>query len=144
MFINSYIFTLAVVKITQGARLMEENRKLKQKVICYKMNVWCFIYVINKLIKWQMLRLSNERIPVLADSDVGIPEEGGVSSESAANVCSCNSGPPADEDSSDTSLKLGWVFLLLLVFSINSNIILNYNIKIFRETVVGRKNISCI
>ncbi|XP_022131965.1 MADS-box protein JOINTLESS [Momordica charantia] len=69
----------------KGARLMEENRKLKQK----------------------MLRLSNERIPVLADSDVGIPEEGGVSSESAANVCSCNSGPPADEDSSDTSLKLG-------------------------------------
>ncbi|XP_038886185.1 MADS-box protein JOINTLESS-like isoform X2 [Benincasa hispida] len=69
----------------KGARLMEENKMLKQ----------------------QMLRLSNDRTPVLVDSDVHVAAEEGVSSESAANVCSCNSGPPADDDSSDTSLKLG-------------------------------------
>lgn len=69
----------------KGARLMEENKMLRQ----------------------QMLRLSNERTPVLVDSDVHVAAEEGVSSESAANVCSCNSGPPADDDSSDTSLKLG-------------------------------------
>ncbi|KAA0065090.1 MADS-box protein SVP isoform X1 [Cucumis melo var. makuwa] len=71
----------------KGARLMEENKMLKQ----------------------QMLRLSNERLmAVLVDSsDVRVVVEEGVSSESAANVYSCNSGPPADDDSSDTSLKLG-------------------------------------
>ncbi|XP_008444932.1 MADS-box protein JOINTLESS isoform X2 [Cucumis melo] len=57
----------------------------------------------------KMLRLSNERLmAVLVDSsDVRVVVEEGVSSESAANVYSCNSGPPADDDSSDTSLKLG-------------------------------------
>uniref|UniRef100_A0A0A0LRV6 K-box domain-containing protein n=1 Tax=Cucumis sativus TaxID=3659 RepID=A0A0A0LRV6_CUCSA len=71
----------------KGARLMEENKMLKQ----------------------QMLRLSNERLmAVLVDSsDVRVAAEEGLSSESAANVYSCNSGPPADDDSSDTSLKLG-------------------------------------
>lgn len=39
-------------------------------------------------------------------SDIGIQEEG-VSSDSMTNVYSCNSGPPLDDDSSDTSLKLG-------------------------------------
>ncbi|XP_023537833.1 MADS-box protein SVP-like isoform X3 [Cucurbita pepo subsp. pepo] len=69
---------------TKGARLMEENRTLNR----------------------QMIRLSNQRRPLLVVSDVPVPEEG-VSSDSAANVYSCNSGPPADDDSSDTSLKLG-------------------------------------
>ncbi|XP_023537829.1 MADS-box protein SVP-like isoform X1 [Cucurbita pepo subsp. pepo] len=68
----------------KGARLMEENRTLNR----------------------QMIRLSNQRRPLLVVSDVPVPEEG-VSSDSAANVYSCNSGPPADDDSSDTSLKLG-------------------------------------
>lgn len=40
------------------------------------------------------------------ESDNIIIEEG-QSSESNTNVYSCNSGPPED-DSSDTSLKLGW------------------------------------
>lgn len=71
-----------------------------------------------------MLRLSNERTPVLVDSDVHVAAEEGVSSESAANVCSCNSGPPADDDSSDTSLKLGSVLsffriLIIIISHIN-------------------------
>ena len=48
------------------------------------------------------------RPAVVVDSDIGIQEEGGVSSESMTNVCSCNSGPPLEDDSSDTSLKLGY------------------------------------
>ena len=44
--------------------------------------------------------------PVLADSDVVVQEEG-MSSESVTNVYSCSSGPSLEDDSSDTSLKLG-------------------------------------
>ncbi|KAJ0086873.1 hypothetical protein Patl1_08656 [Pistacia atlantica] len=68
----------------KGAQLLEKNRQLKQKV--------------SNLYKGKSL--------VLADSEIAIPEEG-LSSESATNVCSCSSGPPIEDDSSDTSLKLG-------------------------------------
>ncbi|KAJ0025195.1 hypothetical protein Pint_08475 [Pistacia integerrima] len=68
----------------KGAKLLEENRQLKQKV--------------SNLYKGKSL--------VLADSEIAIHEEG-LSSESATNVCSCSSGPPTADDSSDTSLKLG-------------------------------------
>ncbi|XP_031248558.1 MADS-box protein AGL24-like [Pistacia vera] len=71
----------------QGAQLLEKNRQLKQKV--------------SNLYKGKSL--------VLADSEIAIPEEG-LSSESATNVCSCSSGPPIEDDSSDTSLKLGLPF----------------------------------
>ncbi|KAH9690389.1 MADS-box protein SVP [Citrus sinensis] len=62
----------------KGAKLLEENKNLKQK---------------------------GKRV-VLVDSDIAIQEEG-MSSESVNNVCSCSSGPPPEDDSSDTSLKLG-------------------------------------
>ncbi|XP_031248540.1 MADS-box protein SVP-like [Pistacia vera] len=65
----------------KGAKLLEENRQLKQK----------------------------GKSLVLADSEIAIHEEG-LSSESATNVCSCSSGPPTADDSSDTSLKLGLPF----------------------------------
>lgn len=49
-----------------------------------------------------MAMLCKGKRPKMADSDVGLHEEG-VSSESMNNV----SGPPLEDDSSDTSLKLG-------------------------------------
>nr|WGH28765.1 short vegetative phase [Mangifera indica] len=71
----------------KGAQLLEENRLLKQRVV----------------------NLYNGKRLVLADSEIAIQEEG-MSSESATNVCSCGSGPPLEDDSSDTSLKLGLPF----------------------------------
>lgn len=54
----------------------------------------------------QVASLCKGKRVVLADSDIAIQEEG-MSSESVNNVCSCSSGPPPEDDSSDTSLKLG-------------------------------------
>ncbi|XWS23982.1 hypothetical protein CRYUN_Cryun28dG0062200 [Craigia yunnanensis] len=71
----------------KGAQLLEENKQLKQK----------------------MVTLSKGKRPVLADSDVVVQEEG-MSSESVTNVYSCSSGPSLEDDSSDTSLKLGLPF----------------------------------
>ncbi|KAJ8762586.1 hypothetical protein K2173_008025 [Erythroxylum novogranatense] len=68
------------------AQLLEENKQLKQKMAA-------------------MMCKSKWRLAV--ESDVAVQVEEGVSSESATNVCSCNSGPPLEDDSSDTSLKLG-------------------------------------
>lgn len=48
-----------------------------------------------------------------ADSEIVVYEEG-QSSESVTNVCN-SAGPPQDYDSSDTSLKLGLVYLTSLI-----------------------------
>ncbi|KAK7275840.1 hypothetical protein RIF29_16966 [Crotalaria pallida] len=54
----------------------------------------------------QMSMLCKGKSPlVLMDSDIAIQEA--VSSDSTNNVCSCNSGPSLEDDSSDISLKLG-------------------------------------
>ncbi|XP_041018508.1 MADS-box protein SVP-like [Juglans microcarpa x Juglans regia] len=69
----------------KGAQLLEENRQLKQKM---------------------MMSCKGKR-PVLVESDILVQEEG-MSSESVTNVCSSSGGPPSlEDDSSDTSLKLG-------------------------------------
>lgn len=53
-----------------------------------------------------MATLCKRKRGVLVDSDVAGEE--GVSSESVTNVCSCSSScPPFEDDSSDTSLRLG-------------------------------------
>ncbi|XP_010060098.1 MADS-box protein SVP isoform X1 [Eucalyptus grandis] len=72
---------------TKGAELIEENKMLKQT----------------------MTTLTKGKRHIVTEPDVALPEEG-VSSESATNVCSCNSGPPLEDDGSDTSLKLGLPF----------------------------------
>lgn len=72
---------------TKGAQLMEENNKLRQK-----MEIIC----------------KGKRLMTM-ESDNMILEEG-QSSESITNVYSCSSGPPQEDDSSDTSLKLGLPF----------------------------------
>ncbi|KAK9284975.1 hypothetical protein L1049_024157 [Liquidambar formosana] len=66
-----------------GVHLMEENERLRQQVV----------------------EISNGRRHVAGDSENMFYEEG-QSSESVTNVCNSN-GPPQDNDSSDTSLKLG-------------------------------------
>nr|QCQ83114.1 MADS-box protein AGL24-like protein [Ambrosia artemisiifolia] len=77
----------------KGAKLMEEN----------------------KLLKEQMTMLSNGKKPRSMRTDARNltcnAEDQGQSSESVTtNVCSCNSGPPPDDDGSITSLKLGLPF----------------------------------
>ncbi|XP_012067997.1 MADS-box protein AGL24 [Jatropha curcas] len=69
----------------KGEQLLEENKQLKQK----------------------MMNLCKGKRVV--ESDIRLQEEG-LSSESVTNVCSCTSGPPLEDDSSDTSLKLGLPF----------------------------------
>lgn len=63
----------------------------------------------NKMLKQTMITLTKGKRHIVTEPDVALPEEG-VSSESATNVCSCNSGPPLEDDGSDTSLKLGLPF----------------------------------
>ncbi|KAM7260218.1 hypothetical protein ACFE04_015959 [Oxalis oulophora] len=69
----------------KGALLLEENKKLKDK----------------------MVNFGKVRRGMVLESDVAIQEEGVSSVESFTNGCSCSSGPPLEDDSSDTSLKLG-------------------------------------
>ncbi|KAJ1416409.1 hypothetical protein SESBI_17367 [Sesbania bispinosa] len=71
----------------KGNTLEEENNHLKQKMAAM---------------------LCKGRSPFLVDSDITMQEV--VSSDSMNNVCSCNSGPSLEDDSSDTSLKLGLPF----------------------------------
>lgn len=67
--------------------------------------------LINGCLLLQVELSSKGKLPALGESDnAGAPEEGVLSSaESATNVCSCSSGPPLDDEGSDTSLKLGYV-----------------------------------
>lgn len=58
----------------------------------------------NKHLKQKMVTLSS----IFGDSDSTMQEN--VSAESMNNVSSCNSGPSLEDDSSDTSLKLGLPF----------------------------------
>ncbi|KAF3971120.1 hypothetical protein CMV_005248 [Castanea mollissima] len=69
----------------KGSQLLEENKQLKQK----------------------MMMLSKGKRSGVVDSDIIIQEEGMSSDQSVTNVYSCNSGPPPEDDSSDTSLRLG-------------------------------------
>lgn len=98
----------------QGAQLLEENKQLKQKVREKNIGVfiWLFQFKFEKLRKEgvvQMEVLCKGKRVAFMESDTGaVIQEEGLSSESATNnICSCSSGPPLEEDSSDTSLKLG-------------------------------------
>lgn len=76
--------------------------------ICILMATWlCWMKVEEK---------SNGQKEIPADSENILCEEG-QSSESVTNVCN-SAGPPQDYESSDTSLKLGWVYHLISVFSL--------------------------
>ncbi|KAA8528356.1 hypothetical protein F0562_035711 [Nyssa sinensis] len=72
----------------KGAHLVEKNQQLKQKL--------------------QLIMISRGKKPFVGEIDNVITEE--HSPESLTNVGSCNSGPPLEDDCSDTSLKLGLPF----------------------------------
>ncbi|TYH31064.1 hypothetical protein ES288_A01G144000v1 [Gossypium darwinii] len=63
----------------------------------------------NKLLKEKLVSLCKGKRLVLVDSEVATQEEG-MSSQSVDDVYSCSSGPSLEDDSSDTSLKLGLPF----------------------------------
>ncbi|OIT38319.1 PREDICTED: MADS-box protein JOINTLESS [Nicotiana attenuata] len=75
----------------KGMQLMEENERLKQ----------------------QVMEISNNgynnpgAVLVAVESENGYINEEGQSSESVTNACNSTGPPPQDDDSSDTSLKLG-------------------------------------
>ncbi|GKV19868.1 hypothetical protein SLEP1_g30070 [Rubroshorea leprosula] len=83
---------------TKGERILNEISALEQK--------GAELLEENKRLKDKMVALSKGKRHLPAESDIAVQEEG-MSSESVTNVCSCTSGPPVDDDSSDTSLKLG-------------------------------------
>ncbi|KAK2977971.1 hypothetical protein RJ640_023509 [Escallonia rubra] len=64
--------------------------------------------IMNEIVSIQrkILMISKDKGPLVTDLDSLIPEDG-QSSDSATVVCSCNSGPPVEDDCSDTFLKLG-------------------------------------
>ncbi|KAJ9166476.1 hypothetical protein P3X46_021224 [Hevea brasiliensis] len=93
---------LSRVLETKGDKMMNEISALEKK--------GALLLEENKALKQKMMTLCKGKRPVLLDSDLAVPQEEGMSSESATNVCSCSSGPPPEDDSSDTSLKLGLPF----------------------------------
>ncbi|KAI3685951.1 hypothetical protein L1987_79620 [Smallanthus sonchifolius] len=75
----------------KGFRLMEENKLLKQQM---------------------MSLISNGKRPrtELVSNNPDDHDQGQSSDSVTTNVCSCNSGPPPEDDSSDTALKLALPF----------------------------------
>ena len=77
------------------------------------LTLWFYAcYLLIEIDVWlKVAEISNGRRHVGADSENVITEEG-QSSESVTNVCNSTGAPPHDYESSDTSLKLGWVQLI--------------------------------
>ncbi|KAL3514267.1 hypothetical protein ACH5RR_026984 [Cinchona calisaya] len=89
---------------TKGERLMNEISALQQKS--------AELVEENKQLKQKMVMICEGKRPVIPDWDNNmVVEEGQHSSESNNTIVySCNSGPPPEDDYSDTSLKLGLPF----------------------------------
>ncbi|KAL3504865.1 hypothetical protein ACH5RR_034706 [Cinchona calisaya] len=88
---------------TKGERIMNEINNLQKK--------GTQLVEENKQLKQKMAVIYEGKRTVIPDLDNNNPVvEEGQSSESNTNVCSCNSGPPPEDDGSDTSLKLGQPF----------------------------------
>ncbi|XP_016486878.1 MADS-box protein JOINTLESS [Nicotiana tabacum] len=75
----------------KGMQLMEENERLKQQVMEISNNGYN----------------NPAAVLVAVESENGYINEEGQSSESVTNACNSTGPPPQDDDSSDTSLKLG-------------------------------------
>ncbi|XP_040942407.1 MADS-box protein SVP isoform X9 [Gossypium hirsutum] len=85
----------------QGERIMNEISSLETKRAQLQEE--------NKLLKEKLVSFFKGKRLALVDSEIATQEEG-MSSQSVNNVYSCSSGPPLEDDSSDTSLKLGLPF----------------------------------
>jgi hypothetical protein len=84
---------------TKGERIVNEISELEQK--------GALLLEENKKLKDKMVNLGKARRAMVVESDVGVNEEGVSSVESMITIaCGCNSEPPIEDDSSDTSLKL--------------------------------------
>lgn len=81
---------------TKSERVMNEISTLEQKSLQ--------LLEENKQLKDKIVELGKGKRNVGLESNVAAQEEG-MSSESVTNICS--SGPPPEDDCSDTSLKLG-------------------------------------
>ncbi|TYG83237.1 hypothetical protein ES288_D01G153300v1 [Gossypium darwinii] len=86
---------------TKGERIMNEISSLETKRAQLQEE--------NKLLKEKLVSFFKGKRLALVDSEIATQEEG-MSSQSVNNVYSCSSGPPLEDDSSDTSLKLGLPF----------------------------------
>lgn len=84
---------------TKGERITNEMANLKKK--CSQLEEE------NEQLNHKMVMIANGKRPLIAEVDSSMIPWEGQSSESATQVYSCNSGPPTEEDCSDTSLKLG-------------------------------------
>ncbi|KAF3674059.1 MADS-box protein SVP [Capsicum annuum] len=80
----------------KGMQLMEENEKLRQQVMEISSNK----------------NNNGYKNPIVFEPEIEFNYEEGQSSESVTNPCN-STGPPQDDDSSDTSLKLGLVLQFL-------------------------------
>ncbi|XP_050213587.1 MADS-box protein AGL24-like [Mercurialis annua] len=94
---------LTCVIKTKGERIMNEIARLEKKGAQLEEE--------NKQLKQKMMTMCKGKRGIDLESDAGVQEEG-FSPESVTtnNVCSCSGGPPVEDDSSDTSLKLGLPF----------------------------------
>lgn len=80
-------------------QLTEENKELNQKMV---------MIANGKRPSTGDMMECNSNMMVILPLDQ--EQQGQSNSESATNVCSCNSGPPIEDDCSDTSLKLALTF----------------------------------
>ena len=134
----SFICVLALTTIA-GSSVdgREQATKAEGEFLFYFILFEFFFHEIGKMVGeifgMQMMVSYKGKRPVIVDSDIVIQEEG-TSSESVNNVCSCNGAPPPEEDSSDTSLKLGYTvfsFTLFFFFYITyAERVMVYNINI--------------
>ncbi|KAF8377373.1 hypothetical protein HHK36_030750 [Tetracentron sinense] len=88
---------LSRVVEAKGERIVEEITSLQRKGDQLAKE--------NEQMRQQMMEMSKSQKHVIADSENMVYEEG-QSSDSVTNLCSFVS-PPHDDDSSDTSLRLG-------------------------------------
>ncbi|XP_060185979.1 MADS-box protein JOINTLESS [Lycium barbarum] len=90
----------------KGDKIMREINQLQQKGMQLTEE--------NEKLRQQVMEISNNNgyknpatAAVAFESENGFSNEEGQSSESVTNACNSTGPPPQDDDSSDTSLKLG-------------------------------------
>ncbi|KAF8411370.1 hypothetical protein HHK36_003919 [Tetracentron sinense] len=93
---------------TKGEKMMEEISSLQRKVRNQTPQICEAFHTIGGIFGLQMVETCKGQKHVTADSETMVNEQG-QSSDSLTNVCS-SVGPPQDDDSSDTSLRLRVAF----------------------------------
>ncbi|RDX89894.1 MADS-box protein SVP, partial [Mucuna pruriens] len=94
-----------VIEIKEKRMMNQISELQKKEILLEEENK----HLKKKLEEREMEAMRKAKIAFMADSDMGMQEEG-VSLESPNNISSCISDPPLEDGSSDTSLKLGLPF----------------------------------